>query len=169
MAKAKVKQLYFAYGSNMNLNQMKKRCPKAKVVSAVTLPDYALAFNGKTSGWGVATIKPEKKSVVNGLLWEITAVCEKSLDIYEGYPTLYGKHTVTIYDAEGNPYEAMVYIMTAEHNAVAWPSQQYVNGIYDGYVQNGIPADTLKTAVADTYAKLTGKKVKKSEKVGAAV
>ena len=37
-------KLYFAYGSNMNLNQMAFRCPDAEVVDTVRLEGYRLAF-----------------------------------------------------------------------------------------------------------------------------
>ena len=33
-------KLYFAYGSNMNLNQMAFRCPDAEVVDTVRLEGY---------------------------------------------------------------------------------------------------------------------------------
>ena len=35
-------KLYFAYGSNMNLDQMEFRCPDAKVVGNVQLKDCLL-------------------------------------------------------------------------------------------------------------------------------
>ena len=50
---------YFAYGSNMNLEQMKYRCPAAEVVENVRLEDYRLAFRGRAPGNGVATVLPE--------------------------------------------------------------------------------------------------------------
>ena len=37
-------QLYFAYGSNMNLDQMEFRCPAAAVKENVRLDGYRLAF-----------------------------------------------------------------------------------------------------------------------------
>lgn len=74
---------YFAYGSNMNLEQMKYRCPAAEVVENVRLEDYRLAFRGRAPGNGVATVLPEKGSYVEGVLWKITEACEKSLDFYE--------------------------------------------------------------------------------------
>ena len=40
------KSLYFAYGSNMNLDQMDFRCPAAKAIGVVRLEDYRLAFCG---------------------------------------------------------------------------------------------------------------------------
>ena len=49
---------YFAYGSNMNLEQMKYRCPAAEVVENVRLENYRLAFRGRAPGNGVATVLP---------------------------------------------------------------------------------------------------------------
>lgn len=71
---------YFAYGSNMNLGQMRFRCPDAEVVGNVRLEDYRLAFRGRAPGNGVATVLPEKGSCVDGVLWKITEACEKNLD-----------------------------------------------------------------------------------------
>ncbi len=49
-------KLYFAYGSNINLDQMAQRCPEAEVVGPVTLPDHELLFRYS----GVATIRPKR-------------------------------------------------------------------------------------------------------------
>ena len=40
----KNKQLYIAYGSNINLEQMKYRCPHSKVVGISEIKDYELEF-----------------------------------------------------------------------------------------------------------------------------
>ena len=55
---------YFAYGSNMNLDQMAYRCPAAFVVENVKLDGYRLTFCGRGKGSGVATILPEEGSRV---------------------------------------------------------------------------------------------------------
>ena len=73
-------ELYFAYGSNMNLNQMAFRCPDAEVIESVQVEGYRLAFRGG----GVATILPEEGSRVEGVLWRVSADDERSLDRYEG-------------------------------------------------------------------------------------
>ena len=86
------KRLYLAYGSNINLTQMKYRCPAAVPLMPAELKDYTLAFRGG----GVATILPEKDSFVPCLLWSITPACEQSLDRYEGYPNLYHKEMVML-------------------------------------------------------------------------
>ena len=92
---------YFAYGSNMNLEQMKYRCPAAEVVENVRLENYRLAFRGRAPGNGVATVLPEKGSYVEGVLWKITEACEKSLDFYEGFPSFYGKESIRVKNQDG--------------------------------------------------------------------
>ena len=69
--------MYFAYGSNINLDQMAYRCPAAQVVGPVVLEGYELLFRGNASGNGVATIKPKEGQQVHGLLWRITPGCER--------------------------------------------------------------------------------------------
>ena len=120
-------KLYFAYGSNINLDQMAYRCPAAQVVGPVVLEGYELLFRGNASGNGVATIKPKEGQQVHGLLWRITPGCERSLDLYEGYPHLYEKESVAVRDP-------------------ALPSEYYYQGIRDGYRQNGLPLSKLKQA-----------------------
>ena len=46
------KPLYFAYGSNINLDQMQYRCPDATVYGQAVLDNYDLRFRGS----GVATV-----------------------------------------------------------------------------------------------------------------
>jgi hypothetical protein len=74
--------LYFAYGSNLDLEQMAQRCPDAEIVGPVRLENYELRFRGS----GFATVAPKKGSVVYGLVWKITPNCEQSLDRYEEFP-----------------------------------------------------------------------------------
>jgi len=108
-------QLYFAYGSNINLEQMAYRCPGAKVFGPAALEGYELLFRGNSSrGYGVATIAPKEGSRVEGLLWRITPANERSLDIYEGYPSFYEKETVSVKTPNGQSFAVMAYVMTNE-------------------------------------------------------
>lgn len=68
------KPLYFAYGSNINLDQMRYRCPDATVYGQAVLDNYDLRFRGS----GVATVEPKEGACVYGLLWELTDKCEAS-------------------------------------------------------------------------------------------
>lgn len=141
-------KLYFAYGSNINLEQMAYRCPDAEAVGPVILENYELLFRGNAKGNGVATIAPKKGSRVHGLLWRITPACEQSLDLYEGYPRLYEKEQVTVRDSEGKQLTVMAYVMTGDGRWMSptMPSAFYYRGIQDGYRQNGLPVEELKKA-----------------------
>ncbi|MEF9865937.1 MAG: gamma-glutamylcyclotransferase family protein [Oscillospiraceae bacterium] len=142
--------LYFAYGSNMNLEQMAHRCPNAKVVGAVSVRGYRLAFCGKKEN-GVATIVPQEGRHVDGVLWKITTDCEKSLDMYEGYPRLYGKKSITVSGANMPPITAMVYTMNAPYrDTPALPSKQYLNGILCGCYENKISSIPIMQSVQET-------------------
>ena len=142
------KSLYFAYGSNINLDQMAYRCPAAQMVGPVLLENYELLFRGNANGNGVATIKPKEGQQVYGLLWRITPDCERSLDIYEGYPRLYEKESVAVRDSAGRQLTVMAYVMTDgdRWRSPALPSEYYYQGILDGYRQIGLPTQALKQA-----------------------
>ena len=136
--------LYAAYGSNMNLTQMRMRCPMAKVVGNSMLKGYELLFRG-SHGHAVATVEPKKGGSVPVLVWEITPSCEANLDRYEGFPSFYRKETVKV--RIGNKSEeVMVYIMNDGH-PLNLPSRFYYNGIIDGYTAAGIPLDVLQQAL----------------------
>ena len=141
-------KLYFAYGSNINLDQMAYRCPAAQMVGPVLLENYELLFRGNANGNGVATIKPKEGQQVYGLLWRITPDCERSLDIYEGYPRLYEKESVAVRDSAGRQLTVMAYVMTDgdRWRSPAMPSEYYYQGILDGYRQIGLPTQALKQA-----------------------
>lgn len=134
--------LYFAYGSNINLDQMEYRCPDASVVGPVVLDNYELLFRSS----GVATIAPKEGGRVHGLLWSLTPECERSLDRYEGYPRFYKKRTVTVLDGAGRELAVMAYVMDERYRSPALPSNSYYNGILEGYRQNGLPVAALKQA-----------------------
>ena len=135
--------LYFAYGSNINLKQMARRCPAAQVVGPVTLENYELAFRGS----GFATIVPKKGSVVHGLLWSITPFCEQALDRYEGYPRHYTKEPVTVRGADGREASVMAYVMAEEWSRhPALPSETYYGIIRRGFEENGLPVGSLEDA-----------------------
>ena len=73
------KQLYIAYGSNINLEQMAFRCPHSKVIGTSEIKDYELEFRG------VATIVPKKGATVPVLIWEHDERDLPVLNKYEGY------------------------------------------------------------------------------------
>ena len=109
------KKLYFAYGSNMDLNQMAFRCPDAQALETVRLEGYRLAFRSNGGNRGVATILPDPDSHVDGVLWEISPEDERNLNFYEGFPRLYRKQILTLENRLGKELTAMAYVMNATY------------------------------------------------------
>ena len=61
--------LYFAYGSNLNHFQMKRRCKDSVFLKKINLKDFKLTFRSK---YRAADIEPKKNSLVPGALFEIS-------------------------------------------------------------------------------------------------
>ena len=120
--------LYFAYGSNINLEQMEHRCPDAQLVGPVTLQNYELQFRGS----GFATVSPKKGSVVHGLLWKLTPKSEQALDRYEGYPRHYTKEQVSVRTTDDAAVSVMAYIMA---EPMSRRGQRLASGIAGGSVE----------------------------------
>ncbi|WP_341478113.1 gamma-glutamylcyclotransferase family protein [Clostridium chromiireducens] len=145
-------KLYVAYGSNMNLEQMSHRCPKAKVVGIGILKDYKLTFRGRYKG--VANIEPCKDKEVPIVLWEITEECERALDLYEGYPNFYIKKDIEVTVGDESK-TAMVYVMSKEYtDMVAAPTEYYFNVIARGYSDNRIDLKPLQIAYSECLSEL---------------
>lgn len=134
------KKLYAAYGSNLHLEQMARRCPDARVYGSGVIRDYRLAF------YHVASILPHPGTAVPVGVWEISEQDEKSLDRYEGFPHLYRKENMDIVMENGETVTAMVYIMNRD-GTESYPDTSYYNTIYSGYRSFGLDAEYLENAV----------------------
>lgn len=144
-----MKKLYAAYGSNLNVAQMRFRCPDAVSITTGWLRGHELVFRGRPNG-AVATIEPQEKSCVPVALWYISEGDEQALDIYEGYPHFYTKEQMTFSTPQGD-VSAMVYVMTPGHCA-GRPSSSYYNTIWEGYHNFGLDHAPLDKAVKRSEA-----------------
>ncbi|KAG5977119.1 hypothetical protein E4U55_007070 [Claviceps digitariae] len=71
---------YFAYGSNLHMKQMQRRCPNSKYVGFGRLPDFRWQINER----GFANVVAAEGHWVDGLVYEIDDRDENKLDISEG-------------------------------------------------------------------------------------
>ena len=138
-------RLYIAYGSNLNLEQMKRRCPTAEVVGTAELKNWRLRFRGGSHS-AVATIEREQGFTVPVLIWRIQPEDEVALNRYEGFPFLYRKETLCL-TVSGKRVRAMVYIMNADRPPYGIPSAGYLNTIREGYESAGFNVSILYDAV----------------------
>ncbi len=141
-------RLYIAYGSNLNLEQMKRRCPTAEVMGKTILRGWSLWFRGSRHS-AVATIERKRGGKVPVLVWKIQPRDEASLDRYEGVPHFYHKETLRI-AMDGQGHNAMVYIMNPEHEQYGTPSEHYLEIIREGYESAGFDQQILDDTVKNS-------------------
>jgi gamma-glutamylcyclotransferase (GGCT)/AIG2-like uncharacterized protein YtfP len=127
--------LYFAYGSNLNHFQMKRRCKDSIFLKKINLKNFILTFRSK---YRAADIEPKKNSYVSGAIFEISRSDEKKLDVYEDYPNLYRKYYFTYYGKK-----IMTYTMTKK-TLFTFPTERYLNIIKRGYKDCNLDLKTLK-------------------------
>ena len=116
--------LYFAYGSNLNHFQMKRRCKDSVFLKKINLNNFRLTFRSK---YRAADIEPKKNFKVVGGLFEISKSDEKKLDIYEDYPILYKKYYFYYYGKK-----VMTYTMVKK-TTFRYPTERYLNIVKKGY------------------------------------
>jgi len=115
--------LYFAYGSNLNHFQMKRRCKDSFFIKKYELKGFALNFR---SQYRAADIEKKKNSIVPGGLFEISKSDEKKLDLYEDFPMTYTMNQKTEF---------------------RYPTERYLNVIKQGYKDCGLDKSYLTKAL----------------------
>ena len=116
--------LYFAYGSNLNHFQMKRRCKDSVFLKKINLKNFRLTFRSK---YRAADIERKKYFLVPGALFEISKSDEKKLDVYEDFPVLYKKYYFKYYGKKVMTY-TMVY-----KSSFKFPTERYLNIVKKGY------------------------------------
>ena len=146
--------LYFAYGSNLNLSDLREWERKhgyatngeKSFVDSINildgiffLPDHQLQFTYNSTGreGGVLDVTPKTGHAVAGKLIEVEDW--NLLDTKEGAPHVYEKIEITVNDEDGKTFDAFTYVVRSR-NKVEYvkPNQKYVGIVSDGYKEFGI-------------------------------
>ncbi|MBN2240143.1 MAG: gamma-glutamylcyclotransferase [Dehalococcoidales bacterium] len=127
---------YFAYGSSLNKEQMKERCPESKPLFKATLPNYKLIFAdwSRQLHGGKATIISFRGEKVLGAVYEVTDICMNRMDKFE---MSYNRLPVKVFDEDGEQHEAVTYIKGGNPKE-AQPSPEYLSLIRKGYKSWGL-------------------------------
>lgn len=141
MSNTEKRVIYFAYGHNCNIPELKNRIPKAKRIGVAVAPNQQLEINHYTN------IVAKDGAKTYGLLWAMDMESLKRLDYYEGNGKDY-THTFIEVLYKGKLYKALTYNMVKSRGDINRPpSEKYIKHVYDGYKMNQIPADQLSTAL----------------------
>ena len=146
---------YIAYGSNLNLQQMRNRCPGAKLIGTSCLDGWELHFRKSITGYYL-TIDPKEGGAVPVAVWQISEADERFLDRCAGFPNIYRKQEMLL-NIEGivsgkvRRRKAFAYIMN-EGRPIGRPDYWYVRTCLKGYTSFGFDISIL----ADAYDEARG-------------
>ena len=131
---------YFAYGMNTNIEQMASRCPAAQNLGPARLAGYRFRFAGH------ADVVPQPQGFVDGVLWEISDSCLRSLDALEGFPYYYDRKDVDVVTEQGAETALVYYMVDGMPDGM--PSDSYKDMVMEGYRRNHIPVNQILEALS---------------------
>ncbi len=131
-------RLYFAYGSNMDPEQFRGRCPNSRVMSTAALAAHRFIITAR----GYASIEPHVGSLVQGVLFELTEADEAALDYFEGVRHfIYRKESMMVGWA-GGEVTALVYV--DNETAHGRPKPGYLERVLRGARHHGLPPHAVQ-------------------------
>lgn len=138
---------YFAYGSNMNWQQMQRRCPSSRFVCIARLPDFQFGItrHSRLRDCGTANVFPAHGQEVWGIVYEVN---DADLAILDTFEDGYRRETISLLPAEKGqpPLDAVVYVAEIEQN-VPRPNAEYRRLMVDGARHWQLPT-TYQTLLA---------------------
>ena len=126
---------YFAYGSNLNFQQMKKRCPGSRLISRAEKNNHKLCFpiiSSKRGNSGVASIKRSEGNTVEGFVYQITSEDLEKLDKYEALGKRYLRKKIFVTKPGKIKRLVWTYIAISDHMKNYPPSGEYLDLILTG-------------------------------------
>ncbi len=134
-----MKTFYFAYGSNMNQEQMAQRCPGSELGPLVRLTGWRYFINGR----GYAGVEESPTDHALGCLWSLDDEHVVALDRYEGVKgNYYSKETLEVEQLEdGSKVSALVYLSVDREYGI--PTAPYQGIVVSGAREIGLPVDYL--------------------------
>ncbi len=140
---------YFAFGSNMLIERLKKRVPSACVLGTASLRGYALRFNKLSKdGSGKANIVPsaDPRAVVYGVLYHLDDDDRPLLDKVEGLGKGYQIRYLRV-RRDGAEAEEEAFAYVAAPGAIRDdlpPFQWYKKMVIKGATQNRLPESYVR-------------------------
>lgn len=129
--------LYFAYGANMDVAAMARRCPRSHALGVARLPRHRFAI--MPNGWGNVT--PDARHSVHGVLWDLALADVRALDAFEDVGRgLYRKIVLPVLKAHGGSVRALVYIGKGEGGL---PRPEYIEAILNSALHWKLPASYI--------------------------
>lgn len=149
--------LYFAFGSNLDPDQLRARCPAHKQVGMAVLHDHKLIFPIFSTAWGggVASLQLSHGNDVWGMLFELNDEDLRSLDGHEDFRgpgdphNLYERGPVWVelkHPEDGSVPRRVKAAAYLAHTAnPSPPSRRYMDAVLKGARAHNLPDDYIAT------------------------
>lgn len=136
-----MKQLYFAYGSNMDQERLEDRVGKVRRVGVSRLHGWKLTFNcgqGARRFANIVMTGDYRNDMVEGVVYEMEDVQLKRLDGFEGNPYAYQR-----LEYPYNKRRSMYVYICLNPTYVPYPEVLYPTMEYIGYIAAGCARNKL--------------------------
>lgn len=133
--------LYAAYASNMDAEQMLRRAPHSPSRGSGWLEGWRLTFGGEDVGWegALATVVQDRASRVFVILYDVSERDRDALDRWEGGDLgVYRRLRVRVDTLDGSVL-AWLYVLDGYEGGL--PSASYLGIVADAAERAGAPAD----------------------------
>jgi hypothetical protein len=140
---------YFAYGSDMNREQIRSRCADPKAVAVARLPNSRIAFYGYSTVWDGAleTVISASDDDVWGVMYDLSSSDRERLDGWHDArmdgsgASFHCPAKVT--DQEGKEHTVLLYKRDVR-GVGQTPSREYLDFIVQGAMDNELPPSYIE-------------------------
>ena len=150
------KVLYFAYGSNMLLHRLQRRCPSARLHAKGFAQDYAVTFaKVGRDGSGKATLTPATGANAHGVIFELDELDLIELDRIEGRGRGYERIDEFSINHDGESEFSRLSVATCisgppHLDETLQPFSWYLDLVVEGARQNSLPAAHVERLAGTT-------------------
>ena len=134
-------EFYFAYGSNLLKKQIKRRCPSSITLCKASKENARLCFPVRSKmreNMGVASIKFEKGSTVEGIIYQLTPEDLENLDKYEGNGKRYRRKKIFVRLNDRSKKLVWSYLALSDSPNEFRPSDNYLGLIIKGAKEHNL-------------------------------
>ena len=131
---------YFAYGSSMNYEQMRRLCGwHFQLLGLGTLHNFEFGVDQR----GYVNIRPKSGQKVIGVLYDLEPGCLDRLDEFEGYPQVFTRPEVEVVDSNNHKFKAWVYVEAPEQFGGKSIKLDYFKRFMAGAIDSKLPQDWI--------------------------
>ena len=139
---------YFAYGSNLDMDRLRRRIGGWQESKRATLRGYQLSFDSR----GKADILDHIGERVWGAVYKVTEAQLDTLDDFEGVQSGIYKRVLVDVECDGETEPAIAY-ERAKKTSFHPPSDEYLNYILRGLRQHGYSEEIIRAVRAGARQK----------------